>query len=59
MLVWGGFQIVQGSITSNSSTVESGKKRVTASIIGFIVLVASFLLWQLVEKGLGLQVTAG
>ena len=53
-LVWGGFQVVSGATMGNDATINAGKQRVTAAIIGFLLLFASYWLWSLVETALGL-----
>ena len=53
-LVWGGFQVVSGATTGNDNTINAGKQRVTAAIVGFLLLFASYWLWSLVETAMGL-----
>lgn len=47
MLVWGGFEILAGSATSKS--VDAGKQRITAAIVGFFLLFSSYWIVQILE----------
>lgn len=47
MIVWGGFEMIYGA--TNSKSVQAGKQRITAAIIGFMLLFASFWIIQIVE----------
>ncbi len=57
LIVYGGFTIVQGSTMGNDSVVAAGKQRVTAAVVGFLLLFSSYWLWQIVELALGLGAT--
>ena len=57
LIVYGGFTIVQGSTMGNDSVVSAGKQRVTAAVVGFLLLFSSYWLWQIVELALGLGAT--
>lgn len=54
MLVWGGFEIL--SKATDAKAVQAGRQRITAAIIGFIVLFASFWIIQVVEWVFGLSI---
>jgi hypothetical protein len=54
MLLWGGFEIVYGASTSKA--MEAGKNRITAAIIGFFLLFASFWIIQILEEILGITI---
>ncbi|MBU0978692.1 MAG: pilin [Patescibacteria group bacterium] len=54
MLVWGGFEMLIGAPTKKS--IEAGKNRITAAIIGFLLLFASYWLMQIVEVVFGIVV---
>ncbi len=58
LIVYGGFTIVQGSVAGNDSVVSAGKQRVTAAVVGFLLLFSSYWLWQIVELALGLGATS-
>ena len=57
LIVYGGFTIVQGSTMGNDTVVAAGKQRVTAAVVGFLLLFSSYWLWQIVELALGLGAT--
>lgn len=54
MIFWGGFEILYGSSTSKN--IEAGRKRVTAALIGFFLLFASYWIIQILEVVLGIKV---
>jgi hypothetical protein len=56
-LIWGGVEIVVASTSGQQNKVDMGKKRVTAAIVGFVILFAAYGLLQLVEIVLGLKVS--
>lgn len=47
VLILGGFQMLAGS--TNSKSIDEGKQRITAAIIGFILLFAAYWIAQLLE----------
>lgn len=47
MLVWGGFEILIQAPSKKG--IDAGKQRVTAAIIGFILLFSSYWIWQIIE----------
>ncbi|MDH5533531.1 MAG: pilin [Candidatus Pacebacteria bacterium] len=53
MLFWGGFEITYGASTSKS--MEAGKNRITAALIGFFLLFASFWIIQILQEILGIE----
>ena len=54
MLVWGGFEMMAGSATKKS--VDAGKQRVTAALIGFLLLFASFWIARIMEMMFGIKI---
>lgn len=54
MLIWGGFEMLTGA--ANPKSQEAGKQRITAAIIGFILLFSSYWLAQLVQSILGISI---
>lgn len=54
MLVWGGFEIL--SKAADAKAVQAGRQRITAALIGFILLFASFWIIQIVEWVFGLSI---
>lgn len=47
MIIWGGFEILTGA--DNQKSLEAGKQRITAAIIGFFLLLASYWIIQIIE----------
>lgn len=54
MIVWGGFEMMTGAL--NKKSAESGKQRVTAAVIGFMLLFASYWIAQIIEAIFGIQI---
>ncbi|MFH1971560.1 MAG: hypothetical protein ABIJ05_04220 [Patescibacteria group bacterium] len=54
MLVLGGFQLLTSAGDKNA--MEAAKKRVTNSIVGFVIIFASYWIVQLVGKILGIGI---
>ncbi len=54
MIVWGGFETLAGSATKKS--VESGRKRITSAILGFILLFASYWIIQIIQLVFEVQI---
>lgn len=54
MIVWGGFEVLAGS--SSGKSLDAGKQRITAAIIGFLLLFSSYWLIQIIEVVFGLVI---
>lgn len=54
MLVWGGIEIMAGSATAKST--DAGKQRITAAILGFLLLFASFWIARILELMFGIKI---
>lgn len=54
MLIWGGFEMLAGA--SETKAQEAGKQRITAAVIGFILLFASYWMAQLMEIIFGIKI---
>lgn len=54
MLVWGGFEILSKS--TNQNAMQAGKQRITAAIIGFILLFVAYWVLQLIQFVFGISV---
>lgn len=54
MLFWGGFEMLSGAATKKS--MDAGKQRVTAAVVGFILLFVSYWLVRLLEEVFGIKV---
>jgi len=52
VLVWGGIDIMISA--GNPEKIKSGKAKITSSIIGFIVLVLSYLIVKLIANTFGI-----
>lgn len=52
LLVWGGFEILTGAASSKS--IDSGKQRIKAALIGFIILFSSYWMAQIVQEIFGI-----
>lgn len=48
MIVWGGFEMMIGA--ANKKNLDSGKKRVTAALVGFLLLFASYWIVSIVQE---------
>lgn len=53
MLVWGGLEIMLGAV---SKKIDAGKQRVTAAIVGFLLLFASYWIWQILQVVFGVKI---
>lgn len=54
MLVWGGLSILVNA--HSSSALKAGRERITAALLGFFILFASFWIIQIVEFVFGLSI---
>lgn len=54
MLVWGGFEILTGAATKKS--VDAGKQRITAALLGFLLLFCTYWIGQLLEVVFGIVI---
>lgn len=54
MLVWGGAEVTMGSL--NKKSVDAGKQRITAAVIGFILLFSSYWIAQILELIFGIVI---
>ncbi len=52
MILWGGFEMLSGSATKKS--LDAGRQRVTAALIGFILLFVSYWIIQVLEVIFGI-----
>lgn len=55
MLVWGGFEILSKS-TQGTKGMEAGKNRITAAIVGFLLLFATYWMAQIIEVVFGIVI---
>lgn len=54
MLVWAGFEIIMGA--AGSKSIDAGRQRATAAIIGFLLLFVSYWIMQIVEVIFGVKI---
>ncbi len=54
MLIWGGIEIMAGSATAKSA--DAGKQRITAALLGFLLLFASFWIAKILEMMFGIKI---
>ena len=54
MLIYGGFEMLTAA--GNPEQAEKGKKRLTTSLIGFIVIFAAYWIIQIMEVILGVNI---
>jgi hypothetical protein len=54
MIVWGGFEMLSGA--SNSKSKDAGRQRVTAAVIGFILLFSAYWIAQIMEAVFGVSI---
>lgn len=54
ILVWGGFEMLTGAATKKS--LDAGKQRVTAALVGFFLLFATYWIGQLLEVIFGIVI---
>jgi len=57
MLIWGAMEIFLAA--GNSKLADSGKKRITAAFIGFLLLFASFWIGQIIQAIFGIDFGLG
>ncbi len=55
MLVWGGFEILAKS-AQGTKALEAGKNRITAAIVGFMLLFATYWMAQIIEAVFGIAI---
>lgn len=54
MIVWGGFEILAGA--NEKKSLDAGKQRVTAAIVGFLILFCSYWIAQIIEFIFGISI---
>ncbi len=54
MLTWGGFEMIMGAASKKS--LDAGKQRATAAVVGFLILFVSYWIWQILEVVFGIVV---
>lgn len=54
MILWGGFEMLLGA--SDKKSLDAGRQRITAAVIGFLLLFVSFWIIRVVETVFGIKV---
>lgn len=54
MFIWGGFEMLTGA--ANPKSQEAGKQRITAAVIGFLIIFASYWIAQIVQAIFGISI---
>ncbi|OGJ21834.1 MAG: hypothetical protein A2804_01170 [Candidatus Pacebacteria bacterium RIFCSPHIGHO2_01_FULL_46_10] len=54
MFIWGGFEMLTGAAEPKSQ--EAGKQRMTAAVIGFVLLFTSYWIAQLLQIVFGITI---
>ena len=54
MMIWGGFEMLTGATEQKSQ--EAGKQRITAAVIGFILLFVSYWIAQILQIIFGIRI---
>lgn len=54
MLVWAGFEILVGAPSKKS--IDAGKQRATAALVGFLLLFATYWIFQIIEVVFGVRI---
>lgn len=54
MLVWGGFEMLTGA--ASKQNLDAGKQRITAALIGFLLLFVSYWIVQIIEYITGIVI---
>jgi len=55
MIIWGGFEILTKS-SQGTKAIEAGRNRITAAIIGFLLLFATYWIAQIIEVIFGIVI---
>ncbi len=54
MLIWGGFEMIAGA--ANKKSLDAGKQRVTAALIGFLILFSVYWLARILESIFNIEI---
>ena len=54
MLLWGGFEMLLGA--ADKKSIDAGKQRITAALIGFLILFTSYWIARLMEMVFGITI---
>ncbi len=54
MILWGGFEMLSGATSAKGK--DAGKQRITAAVIGFVLLFVSYWMAKLLELIFGIKI---
>lgn len=54
MIVWGGFEMLSGAASAKSK--DAGRQRITAAVIGFVLLFSAYWIAQILEAIFGISI---
>ncbi len=56
LMVFGGFTYIKSAGSSDEEGVQKGQKAITAALVGFLIIFASYWIIQLIEIITGIQI---
>ncbi len=56
LLIFGGLSVIMGAGKQESGQIQKGQKAITAAVIGFIIIVGSYFIIQLIEVVTGVNI---
>lgn len=59
LLIFGGFAIIMGAGEENPERAKKGKQAITAALIGFLIIFASWWIIQMAEVLTGIDILGG
>lgn len=57
LLLWGGIELLIAGTSGQSATADRAKKRIMAAIIGFVIVIGSALILNIIQAVLGIQIS--
>lgn len=55
-IMWGGLEIIRGSGSADQEQAARGRKVLTTAIVGFLIIVASYFIIQIIEVITGISI---
>lgn len=56
LILWAGFEIISGAGTDDRERVGKGKKILTSAILGFLIVIASYWIIQIIGNIIGFKI---
>ena len=56
LLIFGGISVIIGAGQQDSSQMQKGQKAITAAVLGFVVIVGSYFIIQLIQVVTGVDI---